>query len=588
MNTTLSHGQQQLTAPQKLAVFTLFFASGLAGLVYEVLWMKELGLLFGNTAQAAATTLAAFFLGIASGGLVFGRISKHSDNPLKLYALLEAGVTVSALLYFVLLDLYHASYGFLFDGLHVHASLFVGIKFLLAIGILLPPAFFMGGTLPVMSQFLVRQRDRLGTTASSLYAVNTSGAALGALLAGFLLPRWLGFTNAYLVALAITASVAMLAWLIARRLPTGVSRVEIPAEISPATTVDGLQPWQIRTLALLSGFITLGLEVLWTRMFSQVLQNSIYTFSAILVVFLLALAIGAMLARTLAGRHWAPLPVLAFLMLAGGLLVGASPLLFNAVTDGLTLFPGDKGWIHYITAVFTTTAVVILPAGILLGAVFPYLMKVAERMHLTPGQTIGDLAAANTFGAVLGSLAAGFILLDLFGLWRSLQLMAVAYLLLSLILTLRLQTNRLAWGGALAGCLVLLATALDATHLPMVTLDPDIKKEFLVEMYEGSGASVAVVTKYDSLRIKVNNYYGLGGSADHKNEERQSHLPLLIHPQAKSVFYLGMGTGITAGAALQHPGVERIVVTEILPDVVRATREHFGEWLHGLYQDPRA
>jgi spermidine synthase len=109
-----------------------------------------------------------------------------------------------------------------------------------------------------------------------------------------------------------------------------------------------------------------------------------------------------------------------------------------------------------------------------------------------------------------------------------------------------------------------------------------------VELYEGSGASVAVVTRRDSLRIKVNNYYGIGGSGDHKNEERQSHLPLLIHPEATSVFYLGMGTGITAGAALQHPDVERVVVTEILPDVVRATREHFSEWLHGLYEDPRA
>jgi len=107
---------------QRLAVFVLFVISGFAGLVYEVLWMKELGLLFGNTAQAAATTLAAFFLGIAGGGLVFGRISKRSRNPLRLYALLEAGVTLTALLYFVLLDLYYATYGMLFDGLHVWAA----------------------------------------------------------------------------------------------------------------------------------------------------------------------------------------------------------------------------------------------------------------------------------------------------------------------------------------------------------------------------------------------------------------------------------------------------------------------------------
>ena len=588
MSNTGTSDRQLLTARHQLAVFLLFFTSGFAGLVYEVLWMKELGLLFGNTAQAAATTLAAFFLGIAGGGLVFGRISKRSSNPLKLYALLEAGVTVSALLYFVLLDLYHATYGFLFDGLHVHGSLFVGTKFLLAIGILLPPAFFMGGTLPVMSQFLVRQHDRLGTTASVLYAVNTTGAALGAFAAGFFLPRWLGFTNAYLVALATTASVALLAWLLAQRLSTGGAQQPSVIETTAPETTNELQSWQIRTLALFSGFITLGLEVLWTRMFAQVLQNSVYTFSAILVMFLLALATGAVLARILAGSRWSPLPVLIMLMLIGGLLVGASPLLFNMASDGLVSFRSDSGWTRYLIDVFTITAIVILPAGILLGAVFPYLLKIGERMRLPPGQTVGDLVAVNTLGAVLGSLAAGFLLLEIFGLWRSLQLMAGAYLLLGLILTLRLPAYRYAWSGALAGCIALLATALDATHLPMVTLDPEKKKEFLVELYEGSGAAVAVVTRGDSLRIKVNNYYGLGGSGDHKNEERQSHLPLLIHPDATSVFYLGMGTGITAGAALQHPDVERIVVTEILPDVVQATREHFGDWLHGLYEDPRA
>ncbi|MEN8108879.1 MAG: fused MFS/spermidine synthase [Pseudomonadota bacterium] len=576
---------QGLTTLQRTAVFMLFFTSGFAGLVYEVLWMKELGLLFGNTAQAAATTLAAFFLGMASGGLAFGRISKRSANPLGLYALLEAGVTVSALLYFVLLDLYHATYGTLFDGLHIHAGLFVTTKFLLALGILLPPAFFMGGTLPVMSQFLVRQHDRLGTTASVLYAINTTGAAFGALAAGFFLPRWLGFTNAYLVALAITASVAVFAWLLAQRLPRCDRQ---PPTVSDSATYSQLQSWQIRMLALLSGFITLGLEVLWTRMFAQVMQNSVYTFSAILVIFLLALAIGAAVARALAGRRLPQLQTLITLMLCGGLLAGASPLLFNSITNGLQHSMVDTGWLAYVVRVFVHTAVVILPAGILLGAVFPYLLKISESMKQTVGQTVGDLAAVNTLGAVLGSLSAGFVLLEIFGLWHSLQLMAGLYLLLALVLTLRLPVYRLAWTGALAGCLVLLATVLEATSLPLVTLDPDKKKEFLVEMYEGSGASVAVVTRNDSLRIKVNNYYGIGGSGDHKNEERQSHLPLLIHPEATSVFYLGMGTGITAGAALQHPGVERIVVTEILPDVVRATREHFGEWLHGLYEDPRA
>jgi spermidine synthase len=581
---------QSLSGTQRIAVFALFFASGFAGLVYEVLWMKELGLLFGNTAQAAATTLAAFFLGIAGGGLVFGRLAKRAKNPLRLYALLEVGVTLCALLYFVLLDLYYAVYGALFDGLHVAGTLFVTVKFLLALGVLLPPAFFMGGTLPVMSQFLVRQHDRIGVTASTLYAVNTWGAALGAFAAGFYLPRLLGFTNAYTTALAITAMVALLAGLLSRRLamPPVTESPAIAAQASAPGTASNLQSWQIRMLALFSGFITLGLEVLWTRMFAQVMQNSVYTFSAILVVFLFALAAGAALARALAGSRLPQLHTLVVLMLAGGLLVGASPLVFNWMTDGMASFKTDAGWTIYIVNMFAANAIVILPAGILLGAVLPYLLKIAEHMQLSAGQTVGDLVAVNTVGAVLGSLAAGFVLLEFLGLWRSLQIMAAAYILLAAILMLKLPAYRTVWAGALAGSIAVVVTGLDATHLPLVSLDPEKKDEHLVELWEGSGATVAVVTRRDSLRIKVNNHYGLGGSGDHKNEERQSHLPLLIHPKPKSVFYLGMGTGITAGAALQHPGVDRVVVTEILPDVVKATRKHFAPWLHGLYEDPRA
>ena len=577
----------RLSRTRLATLYLLFFTSGFAGLVYEVLWMKELGLLFGNTAQAAATTLAAFFLGIAAGGAVLGRYAARVKNPLRVYALLELGVSVSALLYFILLDIFHGIYTPLFELFGPGHPLFIASKFLLAASILFPPAFFMGGTLPVMSQHLARHPDSIGKTASSLYAINTTGATLGALAAGFYLPRMLGFTNAYFVAIVLTSAVALIAWQISKNnsATEAVVTKSAPAAVSPT----GISPAMIRGIAFLSGFITLGLEVLWTRMFAQVLQNSVYTFATILVIFLLALAVGAAAARILIGWSQHASATLFVLLLTGGISVAATSLLFVHLTDGLAYFGEGLNWTEYTIEVFATAAAVMLLPGLLLGIVLPYLIKLSEQQRLPAGQTVGDLIAINTAGAVLGSLAAGFVMLEWLGLWASIQAMAALYLVAALVFWIQHSSSpRTLVAGLLpAGALVAVYTLMDVSGQALVTLDAENKDESLIEIWEGGAATVAVVTRQDSLRIKVNNYYGLGGSGAHKSEERQSHLPLLIHPNPKTVFYLGMGTGITAGAALQHP-VDRITVTELVPEVVMATKKYFSPFLHGLYSDERA
>ena len=166
---------------RRAALLVLFVFSGAAALVYEVLWLKELGRLFGVTAHATAATLAVFFLGLAAGSLTWGRRAARDRNPLRTYGLLELAIAASALLYFWLLDIYRWLYPALFAALGDNSAGFVAVKLLLAVAILFPPAFFMGGTLPVMGQFLVRRASELGRTATMLYTFNTLGAAAGAL-----------------------------------------------------------------------------------------------------------------------------------------------------------------------------------------------------------------------------------------------------------------------------------------------------------------------------------------------------------------------------------------------------------------------
>ncbi len=265
------------TGSRAFAVFVLvlFFVSGFTGLVYQVFWLKKLALLFGNTSNAAAVTLASFFLGMAGGNAVWGRQSVKARYPLRTYAFLEAGIALGACLYFFLFDAYYFIYPFLFQLFGNHPSLFITVKLVLAMVILFPPAFFMGGTLPLMSQYWVRGPDSLGRTVSFLYAVNTLGAALGAYTAGFHLPLLFGFRNGYILNIIITSIVAFAAWWIGRDRPFLTLPVRQNKSIHSKSEnyIKHFPTRIIWILAFLSGFVALSLEVLWTRMFTYFLLN---------------------------------------------------------------------------------------------------------------------------------------------------------------------------------------------------------------------------------------------------------------------------------------------------------------------------
>lgn len=582
------------TKRQRIIVYLLFFASGTLGLVYEVLWLKELQLLFGNTAYATATTLTVFFLGLSAGGYYWGGRSTSIPNLLRTYGLLEIGVGLTAVLYFLLLALYRALYPGLFEIFGNTTSLFVLAKFLLSLSLLFLPAFLMGGTLPLLSQYLVRRPFELGSTGASLYAVNTAGGVVGVLLAGFVLPPLMGYTLSYVAAILSSGLVGLAAVLI------GTGMAETPPQAGPekgrVAGMPSVSPSLLYFLAFASGFQALALQVLWNRMFSQVLQNTVYTFSAILVVFLVALAVGAALASLLAGTRLEPVTVLVVLLALAGLSCSAAPALFYHLSQGLDrLLPYETDrWTAHLLSLFRMTALIIFVPGILLGSVFPYLMKVAEGMGQKAGPVTGRILSANTFGAILGSLGAGFFLLGQWGLWKSLKAAHLTYLFLALLTAVAagkgVRRHAVWLVGSLGVALYFLGPGL---HYPLVHLAPDGTQE-LVGVVEGSHA-VASAIKYKApgeepyTCIFLNNKYSLGGTKPLfvANQRAQTVVPMNIHPGARSLFYLGMGTGITAAKALRYD-VDEVTVCELVPEVVQAARLYLGEYVSELFDDPRA
>jgi spermidine synthase len=356
----------------------------------------------------------------------------------------------------------------------------------------------------------------------------------------------------------------------------------------PADATDTKLSRSVAFLAFLSGLLLLALEVFWTRMFALVHENSIYAFSAVVAVFLAGLAGGAALAREYLRRGYSAKAGLVAAWGGSGLLVLLSPRLFLSLSSGMEFLADSPGTSIYGFRILLLAVPIMLPAMLIAGAILPLLMELAGGQRGTPaGPALGRLLAVNTIGSILGPLLANFVLGSNLGLWWSIVLVGVG-LLLAVEFTLAALAVR-PWPlyrrlgvYALLGLGVWL---LNPGGRPFVRINQD-KGERLVSLEEGSYGAVAVLEDGDHRWMTINNYYVLGGTSSARDERMQAHLPLFLHPAPRKVAFLGMGTGITAGAALLHP-VDSVVALELVPEVIRAAKNHFADANLHVLDDPR-
>lgn len=570
----------------------MVFASGVAGLVYQILWMKQLGLLFGNTAQAASATLAAFFLGLGVGSWWWGRRVSSTKRPLRVYALLEWGIAGSAILYFGLLLCFESFYPALYQMLG-GTEWMLGAKLLLALLLVFPAAFFMGGTVPVIGQVMISNCRQFGRTAAWLYGLNTLGAAIGVWAAAFVLIPNLGFKMTYALTVLLSAAVGGVAWKLAKQ--------EVPAVLVENTALEedaiGDRPgWWGRSalvgLCFFSGFVVLALEVVWTRIFAQVHENSVYAFAIILMVVLIGLGIGAGISSLVARFVKRPMLALAVMAVVGGSLLVIGPSLLMRVTKHLEPVHTMEPWAEYMQSSFKMAVGGIGFIVIALGTVFPFLMKVAERGLKMPGRMLGRLLAINTAGAIVGSLLCGFFLLPSLGMWGTLKVLTAAYLVMALLVPS-------GWGGAAITCrvvglgaLTLLFTVLDPSGLPVMGEVKGREYGKVLEVWEDSDCTVAAVELKGGHRaIVVNSSYALGSTAAYVEQANQARMPLYLFPETESICFIGMGTGMSAGASLDFifPNVKKVVTCELSPAVVEASEKWIPKHLlGGLFDDERS
>jgi len=534
-----------------------FAVSGAAALGLELLWMRSAGLVLGATAPTAATVLAGYFAGLGVGAAL---AREGARRPIARYGLLELGAAAGALWSFTVFRVLSA------DGAQeaLGTGGLAGRVAAVALA-LLPATLCLGATLPVLGHALAA--SSVGKRGGLLYALNTLGGAVGIAALGFGLPARIGVTASYLAVSGASALAGVVA------LAVGDDRAAAPRSATPARPAPA--PARLRLVAAGSGALGLGLEVLWTRLFAQVLHNSVYSFAAVGLVFLLALAAGAALSALLL-RRTAPAVV------AGGALLGEAAAtvggiwLFVRSTDGLAYVGMQTGLGEYVLRIVGLAAVTAGPGALASGAVLPALWA-AFGDREGAARPLGELAAANTLGAVAGAVAAGFVVLPAIGLRAGFLLAAVAYVVLAdLVAPVGARLRPLGYAALLA------LVALDPVRAPLTHL---ASGETLRALAEGPAGIVTVVDTGDDLQLRLDNYYVLGGSAAATNERRQGLLPLLLHPAPQRVAFVGMATGITASAG-PALGVERTTVVEIVPEVAVAAGAHFGAWNAALLRRP--
>ncbi len=531
-----------------------FFLSGFAGLVYEVAWIRRASLVFGSTTWALSTVLAVFFGGLALGSWLFGRWGQQARRPIRIYALLELGLAILALLSLWAFGLVDGIYGVAYrsavtvttdnTGLHwlTAGGQLTMVRVLLVALVLLPPTFLMGGTLPLFCRQFVLDGGRIIRNLGFLYGINTLGAMLGTLMAGFVLIPRVGVSGAVGVAAGVNILIAATA--LALRfdpLAPPEKSVGITGEKKSSAVATR---FVVPTLFFTTGLVVVGAEIFWSRFLSLVIRDSVTTYTITLSVVLTGIVLGSLLVSLLekGGRlERVSLP----------LLFGIFQLTAALAVIGLMFLPA-RVWLglgHGVAPFF----LLMLPATILSGASFPLANRLALRDPALSASSVGRMTALNTLGGIVGSLVVGFFILPELGLAAGVKIITGVGLITGVAAQLLLEPTRggsrnlrlgLAAGGVALwfGIPLLTGVGLPASFLG--------RNGRLLDYTEGHSATLSIVEVEGVVQMEIDNLWQ--GTETKGHQIMAAHLPALLHPAPGDVLVIGAGVGQTAGRFLQH------------------------------------
>jgi len=576
-----------ITAMSRAAVTLALLFSGLAALVYQVLWTRLLGFVFGTTSEAIGSVLAVFFAGMALGNWCAARRLSRVRRPLRIYGWLELGIGTWALLSLPILKSLPAIYGWV--GGDPGPAATAALRGLTTATLLLPPAIAMGATLPVVARGVVGEDATLGRWSALLYAANTLGAVAGAYLSGFWLLPELGLTAAVCTAAAVNLGVAGAVLVFLGNVPAATP----PDRTWTHAAEAGPQPERAAFLAFfaISGFVAIGYEIVWSKVFGIVMEGTIYGFSAVLSAYLAGIALGSAAIAPFVDR-------LRDLPRAFGLLhVGAG----LAVTAGLLAVP-YLPWAHgrlaaaagggdAVHLLFLLVIPIVLAPTALFGAAFPILIRIYTDRAEAVGEGMGRAVAVNTAGSIVASLAVGFWAIPSLGMDVTLHVLVLMDLLLgAVVLTAFQRTDGPGWLpslGAAGVALVLVGIGYNGVHTEQAVAGREVEATKLaayrrelaekldeqIFVTEGRNAIVTVTAEAGSRGLHTNGLpeagVHLGPPYSPATTSLLGALPFLVVESPERALVIGLGAGSTVETLLRTP-LPRVDVVELEEGVVRA------------------
>ncbi len=587
-------------------LFILFFLSGTSALIYQIVWVRMFGLVFGVTVFAVSTVLTAFMAGLALGSLYFGRwVDKRSD-PLKVFGWLELAIGVFGLSFPFLLNGMNGLY------IHVQQVARMGfysstlVRFALSFLLLLIPSTLMGGTLPVLSKFFVNRLKRLGWDIGRLYSLNNLGAVIGVFLAGFLLLRVVGVRATINIAAGINLLVGSITLMVARplagRMRAGDGQSQEKAQVTGKSAIpEGDTPaypryvlYLVLSAFAIEGFTSLSYEVIWSRLLLVLsVYKNVYFFSVIVITFIFGLSFGSFIVAKFIDQRKDLLAIFGFVQIAIGVsaicvlpLFGLLPLLRERVLASYRC----SWFTHICFESFAFFLVMVIPTT-LMGTTFPVVTKICTMSLNRLGKRIGEIGCLDTVGSIFGAFAAGFVLIPFIGVPGATLLTAAINLLLGAILIffhpfMRRRAKVLT--GLLLACIVAAAFFIVPPSGKLRHWQERGPTDKWLYYEEGPSATVGVVQPHAGVkRLHINGAItAFAEYGDLRVHRLLAYLPYLLHKNPQNALVIGLGMGVTA-QSLIHPGMHQVDCVEISPEVVRAAAKCFSAENRNVLQEPK-
>jgi spermidine synthase len=595
---------------RKQWIYVILLFSGISALIYQVIWIRKFGLVFGQHVFSMSTVLTAFMAGLALGSLLFGKIADRRKNPLSLFLWLEIGIGLFAIFFPFLFDGLTLLYTQIAKSLYINTYYVQLIRFFLSFLFLLIPTTLMGGTLPVIIKYAVNDLKNFGSKVSALYSINNLGAVIGCFAAGYFLINNFGLLTSLYVAAFLNVLNGLMVFLLYsnEKNPAFIpksSDVTAPGKKSdPAPQI--ILPPRILKVVLwvfaIEGFTTLAYEVLWTRVlvgFS--FDKTTYFFTVILIGFIFGLSLGSFLIKKYIDRIKDLVGMLIFIQVFIGITSVLSLILFSKIAPALIqqrdIFgswlenSGKEYFIFFLLLTIPTT---------LMGMTYPVVSKIYTDNMKSLGKKMGLLGFMDTVGSILGSFIAGFIFIPFLGVVHSFVLTVFLNILLGLLVLVFHPQYHIKRKLSYA-VLILIAGVTISFRVPVKNYfswwdSLKFKESWFGDHYdeilfydEGEAATVMVLrySSEETRSLMINGHNTAYTSRRDLSANRQlGYIPYVLHPNPKNAFVVGFGLGVTAHT-LSRPDMDHVDVAEIVPGVIQAAPV-FQKWNYNIQNNPKA